>query len=81
MGHGLMHVADVWKGNLGLTATVCVGTVTALVEKLTGSNNVVICFYGDGANSAGHFANKTVCRAENSLKKPIFMFTSEERIC
>ena len=56
---GSMHIADVEKGNLGSTGIVGgnipIGTGAALAEKLKGTNNVVLCFFGDGASNTGSF--------------------------
>jgi len=56
---GSMHIADVEKGNLGSTGIVGgnipIATGAALAEKLKGTNNVVLCFFGDGASNTGAF--------------------------
>ncbi|MDH7480735.1 MAG: pyruvate dehydrogenase complex E1 component subunit beta [Armatimonadota bacterium] len=56
---GSMHIADVAKGNLGSTGIVGgnipIGTGAALAEKLKGTKNVVLCFFGDGASNTGAF--------------------------
>ncbi len=56
---GSMHIADVEKGNLGSTGIVGgnipIGTGAALAEKLKGTNNVVLCFFGDGSTNTGSF--------------------------
>jgi len=56
---GSMHIADVQKGNLGSTGIVGgnipIGTGAALAEKLKRTNNVVLCFFGDGASNTGSF--------------------------
>jgi len=56
---GSMHIADVQKGNLGSTGIVGgnipIGTGAALAEKLKGTGNVVLCFFGDGATNTGSF--------------------------
>ena len=56
---GSMHIADVQKGNLGSTGIVGgnipIGTGAALAEKLKGTKNVVLCFFGDGASNTGSF--------------------------
>jgi len=56
---GSMHIADVQKGNLGSTGIVGgnipIGTGAALAEKLQGTKNVVLCFFGDGASNTGSF--------------------------
>lgn len=56
---GSMHIADVVKGNLGSTGIVGgnipIGTGAALAEKLKGTKNVVLCFFGDGASNTGSF--------------------------
>lgn len=56
---GSMHIADVQKGNLGSTGIVGgnipIGTGAAMAEKLKGTNNVVLCFFGDGSTNTGSF--------------------------
>lgn len=56
---GSMHIADVQKGNLGSTGIVGgnipIGTGAALAEKIKGTDNVVLCFFGDGATNTGSF--------------------------
>jgi 2-oxoisovalerate dehydrogenase E1 component len=56
---GSMHIADVQKGNLGSTGIVGgnipIGTGAALAEKLKGTKNVVLCFFGDGSTNTGSF--------------------------
>jgi 2-oxoisovalerate dehydrogenase E1 component len=54
-----MHIADVAKGNLGATGIVGgnipVATGAALSMKLQGTDQVVLCFFGDGASNTGNF--------------------------
>jgi len=56
---GSMHIADVEKGNLGATGIVGgnipVATGAALAQKMQGTGNVVLCFFGDGACQTGNF--------------------------
>ncbi|MCE5198567.1 MAG: dehydrogenase E1 component subunit alpha/beta [Armatimonadota bacterium] len=56
---GSMHIADVQKGNLGSTGIVGgnipIATGAALAEKLKGTDNVVLCFFGDGSTNTGSF--------------------------
>ena len=56
---GSMHIADVEHGNLGATGIVAgnlpVAIGAALVQKLQGTNKVVLCFFGDGASNTGNF--------------------------
>jgi 2-oxoisovalerate dehydrogenase E1 component len=56
---GSMHIADVEKGNLGATGIVGgnipVATGAALSMKLQKKDNVVLCFFGDGAGNTGNF--------------------------
>jgi len=56
---GSMHIADVDSGNLGATGVVGGGIPTAvgaaLGIKLSGSSQVVLCFFGDGASNMGIF--------------------------
>jgi pyruvate dehydrogenase E1 component alpha subunit len=56
---GSMHIADVASGNLGANGIVGGGLPiavgAALALKQTKSPNVVICFFGDGANNEGAF--------------------------
>ncbi|HVN52838.1 MAG TPA: pyruvate dehydrogenase complex E1 component subunit beta [Anaerolineaceae bacterium] len=56
---GSMHIADVEHGNLGATGIVGgnipVAVGAALAQKLQGSDQVVVCFFGDGASNEGNF--------------------------
>ncbi len=56
---GSMHIADFSLGNLGATGIVGAGipiaTGAALALKMQGSNNIVLCFFGDGASNEGNF--------------------------
>ena len=56
---GSMHIADVVHGNLGATGIVGgnlpVAVGAALVQKLKGTDRVVLCFFGDGASNTGNF--------------------------
>ncbi|MGI6206784.1 MAG: alpha-ketoacid dehydrogenase subunit alpha/beta [Anaerolineae bacterium] len=56
---GSMHIADVSKGNLGATGIVGgnipVATGAALSVKMRGTDQVVLCFFGDGASNTGNF--------------------------
>ena len=56
---GSMHIADVASGNLGANGIVGGGLPiavgAALALKQTKKPNVVICFFGDGANNEGAF--------------------------
>ena len=54
---GSMHIADPDSGNLGANAIVggCAGIATgaAMSAKMRGSNQVTVCFFGDGALGQG----------------------------
>lgn len=54
---GSMHIADQSNGNLGANAIVGgsmgIATGSALRAKLQGSNDVTVCFFGDGATAQG----------------------------
>ena len=56
---GSMHIADVGKGNLGANGIVGGGIPiavgAALAAKRLGTDQVVVCFFGDGANNEGAF--------------------------
>ena len=56
---GSMHIADVAHGNLGATGIVGgnipVAVGAALAQKLQATDNVVLCFFGDGASNTGNF--------------------------
>ncbi|WP_421723169.1 thiamine pyrophosphate-dependent dehydrogenase E1 component subunit alpha [Bauldia sp.] len=56
---GSMHIADVAKGNLGANGIVGGGIPIAVGAALTArqlkTNEVVLCFFGDGANNEGAF--------------------------
>ena len=56
---GSMHIADVSSGNLGANGIVA-GSMTiavgaALSQRLLGTDQVVLCFFGDGAANEGSF--------------------------
>ncbi len=54
---GSMHIADQSNGNLGANAIVGgsmgIATGAALRAKLLGSDDVTVCFFGDGATAQG----------------------------
>ena len=54
---GSMHIADQFNGNLGANAIVGgsmgIATGSALRAKLQGSDDVTVCFFGDGATAQG----------------------------
>jgi pyruvate/2-oxoglutarate/acetoin dehydrogenase E1 component len=54
-----MHIADVNAGNLGATgivgSNIPVATGAGLSIKLRGTDQVVLCFFGDGAANTGAF--------------------------
>lgn len=54
---GSMHIADVTKGNLGANAIVGGGVPIALggalANKLRGTDNIAVTFFGDGASNEG----------------------------
>jgi pyruvate dehydrogenase E1 component alpha subunit len=56
---GSMHIADVEGGNLGATGVVGGGMATAvgaaLSSKMRGTDQVTLCFFGDGAANMGIF--------------------------
>ena len=56
---GSMHIADAKTGNLGANGIVAGGipiaTGAALTQKLRGTDNVVVSFFGDGATNEGAF--------------------------
>jgi pyruvate dehydrogenase E1 component alpha subunit len=56
---GSMHIADVSKGNLGANGIVGGGLPiavgAALAMKRLGRSEIVMCFFGDGANNEGAF--------------------------
>ncbi len=56
---GSMHIADVERGNLGATGIVGghipVATGAALAKKMQGNDDVILCFFGDGATNGGPF--------------------------
>ncbi|HOL67754.1 MAG TPA: thiamine pyrophosphate-dependent enzyme [bacterium] len=56
---GSLHLADVSKGNLGANGVVggSIGMATgaALSVKMRKTNQVVVCFFGDGATNQGIF--------------------------
>jgi pyruvate/2-oxoglutarate/acetoin dehydrogenase E1 component/TPP-dependent pyruvate/acetoin dehydrogenase alpha subunit len=56
---GSMHIADVDAGNLGATgivgSNIPVATGAGLSVKLKATDQVVLCFFGDGATNTGVF--------------------------
>ena len=54
---GSMHIADQFNGNLGANAIVGgsmgIATGSALRAKMQGSDDVTVCFFGDGATAQG----------------------------
>lgn len=56
---GSMHIADAKTGNLGANGIVAGGIPiaagAALAQKMRGNDNVVMCFFGDGATNEGAF--------------------------
>lgn len=56
---GSMHVADVTSGNLGATgivgSNIPIATGAALSIKMRKKDQVVLCFFGDGAANTGAF--------------------------
>lgn len=54
---GSMHIADQSNGNLGANAIVGgsmgIATGSALSSKMRGSDEVTVCFFGDGATAQG----------------------------
>lgn len=56
---GSMHIADAATGNLGANGIVAGGIPiaagAALAQKLQNKDNVVMCFFGDGATNEGAF--------------------------
>ena len=56
---GSMHICDLEKGNMGANAIVGGGLPIAaggaLAQKMRGSKNVTVAFFGDGASNQGTF--------------------------
>ncbi|MHB0878112.1 MAG: alpha-ketoacid dehydrogenase subunit alpha/beta [Anaerolineae bacterium] len=56
---GSMHIADVSKGNLGATGIVGgnipVATGAGISIQMRKTDQVVLCFFGDGASNTGNF--------------------------
>lgn len=56
---GSMHIVDVTKGILGANGIVAAGipiaTGSALASKIRGTDEVTLCFFGDGASNNGAF--------------------------
>jgi len=56
---GSMHIADVSAGNLGATgivgSNIPVATGAGLSIKMRGTDQIVLCFFGDGAANTGAF--------------------------
>jgi len=55
---GSMHIADLDKGSLGANGIVGAGgplaAGAALTQKLKGTENVAVCFHGDGSTNEGY---------------------------
>ena len=56
---GSMHICDLAKGNMGANAIVGGGmpiaTGCALAQKMQGTDNITVAFFGDGASNQGTF--------------------------
>lgn len=56
---GSMHIADLERGNLGANGVVggghCISVGAALTLRMKKKDNVVLCFFGDGAANEGSF--------------------------
>ncbi|HWQ80180.1 MAG TPA: thiamine pyrophosphate-dependent dehydrogenase E1 component subunit alpha [Anaerovoracaceae bacterium] len=56
---GSMHIADLEVGNLGANGVVggghCISVGAALTLRMKKKDNVVLCFFGDGAANEGSF--------------------------
>ena len=56
---GSMHLVDIKNGIIGTSAvvgtTIPIAAGYALKEKITNSNNIIVCFFGDGATEEGCF--------------------------
>ncbi|MGI6585655.1 MAG: thiamine pyrophosphate-dependent dehydrogenase E1 component subunit alpha [Lutisporaceae bacterium] len=56
---GSMHIADLSRGNLGANGVVgggqAIAVGAALTLRMKKSDQVVLCFFGDGASNAGSF--------------------------
>lgn len=56
---GSMHICDLARGNLGANAIVGAGLPiavgSALAQKMRGTDNVTVTFFGDGASNQGTF--------------------------
>ncbi len=56
---GSMHIADLSRGNLGANGVVggghSISVGAALTLKMKKKDNVVVCFFGDGASNEGSF--------------------------
>lgn len=55
---GSMHIAELDKGSLGANGIVGAGgplaAGAALTQKIKGTNNVAVCFHGDGSTNEGY---------------------------
>ena len=56
---GSMHIADLERGNIGANGVVggghAISVGAALTLKMKKQDNVVVCFFGDGASNEGSF--------------------------
>ncbi|SHO67362.1 pyruvate dehydrogenase E1 component alpha subunit [Pseudoxanthobacter soli DSM 19599] len=78
---GSMHIADPSKGNLGANGIVGGGIPiavgAALSAKKRGTDNVVISFFGDGANNEGAFHE--ALNMASVWKLPVVFFCENNR--
>jgi TPP-dependent pyruvate/acetoin dehydrogenase alpha subunit len=78
-----MHIADIALGNLGANGIVGAGlpiaTGAALGLKYRGSDNVVICFFGEGASLEGEFHESLNFAGKQKL--PIVYVIENNRYC
>ncbi|HBG42612.1 MAG TPA: pyruvate dehydrogenase [Porphyromonadaceae bacterium] len=74
---GSMHIADLAKGNLGANGIVGGGmgmaVGAALTQKMKKTDNIVVCFFGDGACNEGTF-HETLNMA-SVWKLPVIFYT------
>ena len=73
---GSMHIADLERGNLGANGVVggghAISVGAALTLRMKKKDNVVVCFFGDGASNEGSFHE--AINLASAWKLPVIFF-------
>lgn len=73
---GSMHIADLERGNIGANGVVggghAISVGAALTLRLKKKDNVVVCFFGDGASNEGSFHE--AINLASAWKLPVIFF-------